>query len=135
MRREYTRRESGGCRTQRMRVLLAPHGTRGDVQPMLALARALRTRGHVVSFVAPDNSLGWIRSHGFDAIGDGIDVERLLQASGADFDSIRWQARHFADVLIPTLFDTVARAGPDAELIVGAGVQVAAASIAEARGV
>ena len=28
-----------------MRVLLAPHGTRGDIQPMLALAVALRARG------------------------------------------------------------------------------------------
>src|SRR5438874_2431275 len=57
-----------------MKVLLAPHGTRGDVQPMLALAIALRARGHVVSFVAPSNFSGWIRSHGFPADSDGIDV-------------------------------------------------------------
>ena len=118
-----------------MRVLLAPHGTRGDVQPMLALAIALRARGHAVSFVAPDNAVAWLTSYGFDAVPDGIDVERLLRADAAALDSIRWQARHFADVLIPTLFDTVARAAPDADLIVGSGVQVAAASIAEARGV
>jgi vancomycin aglycone glucosyltransferase len=102
---------------------------------MLALAAAQRTRGHLVSFVAPDDSLAWIRSHGFEATGDGIDVVRLLQTRGVDFDSARWQARHFAQVLIPTLFESVARASPDADLIVGAGVQVAAASIAEARGI
>jgi vancomycin aglycone glucosyltransferase len=114
-------------------VLLAPHGTRGDVQPMLALGRALRTRGHDVSFVAPDNSLTWIRSHGFDANGNGIDVEQLLRTTGAAFDSLRWQARHFADVLIPTLFASVSRASAGADLIVGSGVQMAAASVAEAR--
>ncbi len=118
-----------------MRVLFAPHGTRGDVQPMLALALALRTRGHTVSFVAPDNDVAWVASFGFDAVPDGIDVESLLRAEAAIFDSLRWQARHFADVLIPTLFETIAQAAPDADLIVGSGVQVAAASIAEARGV
>jgi len=118
-----------------MNVLLAPHGTRGDVQPMLALAIALRARGHVVSFVAPDNFVGWLQTYGFDAIGNGIDIERLLRTEGADLDSIRWQAHHFVAVMIPTLFDTVARAAPDAQLIVGSGVQLAAASIAEARGV
>ena len=118
-----------------MKVLLAPHGTRGDVQPMLALAIALRARGHAVSFVAPDNFVGWLRTCGFDATGNGIDIERLLRTEGAALDSIRWQSRHFAGVLIPTLFDTVARATPDADLIVGSGVQMAAASVAESRGV
>jgi len=40
-----------------MRVLLAPHGTRGDVQPALALAVVLRARGHDARFVAPSNAL------------------------------------------------------------------------------
>jgi len=102
---------------------------------MLALAIALRARGHAVSFVAPDNAVAWLASYGFDAAANGIDVERLLRAEAAVFDSLRWQARHFADVLIPTLFDTVARAAPDADLIVASGVQMAAASIAEARGI
>jgi vancomycin aglycone glucosyltransferase len=118
-----------------MHVLLAPHGTRGDLQPMLALAVALGARGHLASFVAPDNFVGWIRSHGFEAEPDGIDVEAMLRLSGAKLDSFRWQRRHFVDVLIPRLFESVARASPDADVIVGAGVQMAAASVAEARDV
>jgi len=55
-----------------MRVLLAPHGTRGDIQPMLALAVALGARGHVASFVVPSNFLDWIRSCGFDATSNGV---------------------------------------------------------------
>ncbi len=118
-----------------MRVLLAPHGTRGDVQPMLALAFALRARGHVVSFVAPDNFVPWLQASGFAASPDGIDAEQLLRANGAALDSMRWQARHFSEVLIPTLFESVGRAAGDAQLIVGSGVQMAAASVAEAHGV
>ena len=121
--------------TRDVRILLAPHGTRGDVQPMIALAIALRARGHHVSFVVPDNFVRWIRAHGFDVQGDGIDVEALLRTEGARFDSLRWQMRHIAEVLVPRLFESLARASADADLIVGAGVQLAAPSIAELRGI
>ncbi|HYM21908.1 MAG TPA: glycosyltransferase [Vicinamibacterales bacterium] len=118
-----------------MKVLLAPHGTRGDVQPMVALALALRARGHVVSFVAPSNFAPWIRSFGFAFESDGIDVAGMLRAHGMHFDSMRWQMQYLTRVMIPALFETVPRAMPDAEVIVGAGVQLAAASVAEQRGV
>jgi len=116
-----------------MKVLLAPHGTRGDVQPMLALAVALRARGHEPSFVAPSNFGDWIRAHGFPAETDGIDVAAMLRSSGMHFDSLRWQMRYLADVLMPSLFEHVPRATPDADLIVGSGVQFVAASVAEQR--
>jgi vancomycin aglycone glucosyltransferase len=116
-----------------MRILLAPHGTRGDVQPMLALADALADRGHTVRFVAPANFVPWIDARGFEARSDGIDVEQMLRTGGVDFQSFRWQANHLAQVLIPHLFDSVAAASADVDLIVGAGVQVAGASIAEWR--
>src|SRR5438270_10413292 len=52
-------------RGRQMRILLAPHGTRGDIQPMIALGLALRARGHDAAFLAPQNFVGWIRGHGF----------------------------------------------------------------------
>jgi vancomycin aglycone glucosyltransferase len=118
-----------------MNVLLAPHGTRGDVQPMLALAEALRGRGHTVRFCAPANFVAWIQSRGFDASSNGIDVEQLLRSTDADLQSLRWQTRHLAQVLAPRLFESVAAASEDVDLIVGAGVQVAGASVAEWRDV
>ncbi len=36
-----------------MKILLAPAGTRGDVQPQLALAQALQARGHTVRVAGP----------------------------------------------------------------------------------
>ena len=65
-----------------VRVLLAPHGTRGDVQPMVALAVALRARGHRVPFVVPSNFVGWIRARGFAAESNGVDAEEVLRAAG-----------------------------------------------------
>src|SRR5512140_636723 len=103
-----------------MRVLLAPHGTRGDVQPMLALAVALRARGHSAAFVAPANFVEWIRRHGFEAESNGIDVEAVLTEPGADLHSLRWQMRHLG-VIANRLFEALAATTGDVDLIVGAG--------------
>jgi vancomycin aglycone glucosyltransferase len=117
-----------------VRVLLAPHGTRGDVQPLLALALALRARGHVARFVAPSNAVGWIRTLGFEAESNGIDVEAMIRGVGADLRSFRCQMRHVSE-LAPALFTSVARASQGADVIVGAGVQMASSSVAEWRDV
>jgi len=115
-----------------MRILLAPHGTRGDVQPILALAVALRARGHVVSLTVPANFVSWVRGYGFDTESDGIDVEALLRSSGTGLRSLSWQMRYLSDTT-PVLFEAVARASERCELIIGAGIQFAAASVAEWR--
>lgn len=115
-----------------MRVLLAPHGTRGDVQPMLALAVALRARGHAPAFVLPSNFLDWIRACGFDAVSNGVDIEADMRAPDARLESRRWQFRHLKDHTA-RMFEPIARASEGADLVVGAGAQVVTASIAEWR--
>lgn len=114
-----------------MKVLLAPHGTRGDVQPLIALALGLRRRGHQAVFLVPDNFVEWIRGYGFPCDPSGIDVEAMMQAPDADLSSFRWQVRHFRTVMVPALFDSFARIEIDADVILGAGIQLAAASVAE----
>lgn len=118
-------------------ILLAPHGTRGDVQPMLALGLHLRSRGHEVAFVAPINDVPWITGRGFACEPDGVDVELMLRSAQADIHSLRWQTRYLTKVLAPTLFASVARAAAASApaLIVGAGLQMAGAAVAEQRGV
>jgi vancomycin aglycone glucosyltransferase len=115
-----------------MRILLAPHGTRGDVQPMVALALGLQERGHNVSFVSPANFVTWIQSYGFDTQSDGIDVEALLRSPGSDLQSLSWQMRYLS-INTPLLFEPVAQASDGCDLIVGAGLQFAASSVAEWR--
>jgi vancomycin aglycone glucosyltransferase len=117
-----------------MRIVLASHGTRGDVQPIVALGVALKARGHSVRLVAPANFVTWIRGFGLDAHSDGIDVEALLRASGAGLQTLSWQMRYLSHNT-PLLFEPVARVSADCDLIVGAGLQVAAASVAQWRNV
>jgi sterol 3beta-glucosyltransferase len=47
-----------------MRVLLATYGTRGDVQPFVALAKALKACGHQVALCTPAGFRGMAESHG-----------------------------------------------------------------------
>jgi vancomycin aglycone glucosyltransferase len=117
-----------------MRILLAPHGTRGDVQPIVALAVGLRARGHVVLLTVPANFVSWVRGYGFDTASDGVDVENLLRSAGADLQSLSWQMRYLSHIT-PLLFEPVARTSEGCELIIGAGLQFAAASVAQWRGV
>ena len=117
-----------------MRILLAPHGTRGDVQPIVALAVGLRARGHVVLLTVPANFVSWVHGYGFDTESDGIDVEALLRSAGTDLQSLSWQMRYLSHTT-PLLFEPVARVSEGCELIIGAGLQFAAASVAELRDV
>ena len=62
-----------------MRVLLATHGTRGDVQPMLALAVALRRAGHDALLAAPGSFTATAAEHEveFAALDEG--PNRLIE--------------------------------------------------------
>jgi vancomycin aglycone glucosyltransferase len=117
-----------------MRILLVSHGTRGDVQPIVALGVALKARGHLVQLVAPANFVTWVRGYGLDMQSDGIDVEALLRSSGTGLQSLSWQMRYLSHTT-PLLFEPVARASESCELIVCAGIQFAAASVAQWRNV
>ncbi|MFJ6674849.1 glycosyltransferase [Actinosynnema sp. NPDC091369] len=61
-----------------MRALLVTHGTRGDVQPMLALAVALRRAGHEALLAAPESFTASAAEHDveFAALDEG--PNRLL---------------------------------------------------------
>ncbi|CAG9467314.1 unnamed protein product [Pedinophyceae sp. YPF-701] len=50
-----------------MRVLVAANGTRGDVQPLLALARSLHVAGHVVEFVTDEGHASLLAAYNFAA--------------------------------------------------------------------
>src|SRR5258707_10594122 len=106
-----------------MRVLLAPHGTRGDIQPMLALALALRARGHTVAFSAPSNFLGWIAACGFEAMSNGTDIAAEMQSPDARLDSVRWMFGCLRDQTA-RMFAPLARASEGADVIVGSGAQL-----------
>ena len=116
-----------------MKILLAPYGTRGDVQPLIALGIALRDRGHRVEVSAPDNFKAWVQSFGLVFHPVGLDMEQLLCAAGDKIRSLSWMMKHLSQDLIPAQFNSLHQTFPDADIIVGAGLQFAGASVAEQR--
>ncbi|MEK7327332.1 MAG: glycosyltransferase, partial [Chloroflexota bacterium] len=50
-----------------MKIVITSHGTRGDVQPYLALAVGLQQAGHQVTLATSANYAEWIQSHGVQA--------------------------------------------------------------------
>ncbi len=63
-----------------MRIVLALNGSRGDIQPGVAVAREMSTRGHDVVVGVPENLLDFARSHGVDATVFAPDTDDLLRS-------------------------------------------------------
>ncbi|GAA2068946.1 glycosyltransferase [Williamsia deligens] len=61
-----------------MRITIAANGSRGDIQPQIALTRALVDRGHDVVLGVPVNLLGLVRSFGIEAHEFAPDTAELL---------------------------------------------------------
>jgi UDP:flavonoid glycosyltransferase YjiC (YdhE family) len=67
-----------------MKVVLAAHGTRGDVEPCAAVGLELMRRGHEVRMAVPPNLVGFVESPGLTAVGYGPDSQEQVNAV-ADF--------------------------------------------------
>lgn len=73
-----------------MRITVVAMGTRGDVQPILALAQGLRAAGHAIRILAGANFEGWVRSFGFDFV-PSLDMVAVMRSP----DGLRWtQSSH-----------------------------------------
>ncbi|NUP04522.1 MAG: glycosyltransferase family 1 protein [Polyangiaceae bacterium] len=109
-----------------MRALLSVVGTRGDVQPVLALALEVRALGHEVRLCVPPNFVEWAERLGFAATAVGIEMRS--PKPGAPPIQI--------PDLIADQFDTIGAAARGCDVILGANAhQHAARSVAELRGV
>ncbi|HET9160175.1 MAG TPA: nucleotide disphospho-sugar-binding domain-containing protein [Caulobacteraceae bacterium] len=109
-----------------MRILISCVGTRGDVQPALALALALRGLSQDVRLCVPPNFVGRASDLGFAARPIGIEMRAPRPG----------EAPQPIPDLIKDQFDVVTAAAEGCDLIVGAGAhQYAVRSAAEVRGV
>jgi vancomycin aglycone glucosyltransferase len=110
-----------------MRVLLSTVGTRGDVQPVLALALKLRELDHDVRLCVPPNFVEQASGLGFDTRPLGIEMRAQRPGEGAPTT---------IPDLISNQFDVVVPAARGCDLIVGGGAhQYAARSAAELYGI
>lgn len=61
-----------------MKILMLTAGTRGDVQPFVALANALGTAGHDVAMCVPLTSQSLVEEHGINASYFDDDMQQLM---------------------------------------------------------
>jgi vancomycin aglycone glucosyltransferase len=124
-----------------MRVLLSTIGSRGDVQPLVALASQLRALGEQVRLCVPPDFREWIDSLGFPVTPIGPELRKLTAASPpatpappAPLSPER--RRQLAEGTVATQFETIAAAAQGCDMIVGAtALQIAARSVAERMGI
>jgi UDP:flavonoid glycosyltransferase YjiC (YdhE family) len=121
-----------------MRFALVAFGTRGDVQPLIALGVRLRSDGHEVVVGASDVFTDAVRGHGLEFHVVGRDIDALLrdhaqEVIGRSARSIRPVLRLLRDE-IDHSFDQTYEAAAGADLLV-AGMHLAAPSVAEALGI
>ena len=122
-----------------MRALLAAVGTRGDVQPALALALELRKLGHDVRLCISPNFVDWANSLGLEAVPMGVEMRMPGRKSGAmpnlTPEGLRRLRESMPD-LITDQFDTIGADVGCCDVIVGANAhQYAAPSIAAHMGI
>ncbi|MDI1446015.1 glycosyltransferase [Polyangium sp. 6x1] len=118
-----------------MRVLLTGVGTRGDVQPVVALAVEMRRRGHDVRLCIPPNFIDGAGALGFTATPIGIAM-RAPSGAAAQAPPTPEQLRALLEHLAKDQFDATASAAEGCDVIVAGGAhQYAARSIAERRGI
>jgi len=121
-----------------MRVLLSTIGSRGDVQPLVALALELTDLGQEVRMCVPPDFRDWIDGLGIPVTPIGPELRTLTASSppAAPAPISPERRREMIEGTVATQFETIAAAAPGCDVIVGAtALQIAAPSVAEKMGI
>ncbi len=119
-----------------MKVLLAPVGSRGDVQPQMVLAEELERRGHDVVFATCPNFRGQLQARGFETVAIGNDSDLVLRQN-ADLAeqnpllALPRQLKLIADETHRQCTELLDADLPRFDVVVGAGLSFAAHLLAE----
>jgi sterol 3beta-glucosyltransferase len=129
-----------------VKVLILAFGTRGDVQPFVALARELRALGHEAVLAAPQRFAGLAAEHGFELAPVDDGPLRTLDTVGeagntmdggirATIALARSMPAAFAKVFDDATAIATTGPGADADVVVHNGQIIAAPHLAELLGV
>ncbi|MBD1913163.1 MULTISPECIES: glycosyltransferase [unclassified Leptolyngbya] len=119
-----------------MRVLLSTIGTRGDVQPLVSLALALRALDQEVHLCVPPDSCNWIEGLGIPVTSIGPQLRSTGKVNPTAVLPTPEQRRQMMEGTVATQFETIAVVAQGCDLIVGAtALQIAAPSVAEKMGI
>ncbi len=128
-------------RERAMKFVLAFYGTRGDVEPGVAVGRELLRRGHDVRIAVPPDLMGFAESAGLAAVAYGPDIHAWLEST-RNF----WKFRELKELLRESrepgtqcwgdmsMMLTSLADGADL-LLTGVSYEELAANVAEYRGI
>jgi vancomycin aglycone glucosyltransferase len=118
-----------------MRFLLSTIGSRGDVQPLVALASELRALGEDVHLCVPPDFREWIEGLGMPVTPIGPELRSMGKARPVAGITPE-QRRQMIEGTVAAQFQTISAAARDRDAIVGAtALQIAAPSVAEGMGI
>lgn len=117
-----------------MRVLLSTIGTRGEVQPLVALALQLKALGHEPVVCAPPDFRDWIDGLGISVVSIGPQLRDFpATAPGPRVRPSPEHLRQLAKDSVAAQFATITEAGRGCDVVLAGGaLQVGARSVAEA---
>jgi UDP:flavonoid glycosyltransferase YjiC (YdhE family) len=119
-----------------MRILIGGFGSRGDMQPMLALGLGLRARGHEVTMCGPPDFAAWAAELALPYAAVGGSVQALIERGTNRVGNVRpvtvlREARAMGQAHFAAMEPLVATS----DIVVASGITVAGASLAERRGI
>lgn len=121
-----------------MQVLLSSIGTRGDVQPILALGLELQALGHKTRLCVPPDFKDWVESYGLECVPIGPNLKQMTGGTvpGKPVLPSPEQLQQMADLMVRGQFQVIAEAARGCDLIVAAtALQIATRSIAEMQNI
>jgi UDP:flavonoid glycosyltransferase YjiC (YdhE family) len=124
-----------------MKILISSFGTRGDVQPYLALAAGLQRAGHQVTLATSATFSEWIHSYGVKTRPTRFNLQEVMQQPEVQVvlrgKNLLRQFRLMRDVMRQTseIPEVVWPAAQDADLIIQSPTGVAALESALIRGI
>src|SRR5262245_47450552 len=119
----------GEFRIRAMKILLSTIGSRGDVQPLVALALELRALDQEVLLCVPPGFREWIEGLGLAVTTIGPELRSAGKVSSMTAPPTPEQRRQMIEGTIATQFETIAGAARGCDVILGAtALQIAAPS-------
>jgi len=122
-----------------MRIVIVVDGTRGDVHPMIELARMLRTAGHTVRLCAPPDFESQARLAGVELWPMGESIQAFLTRVAGVLHGrgprLAAEIDRYGRRSLEIQFDLLPEAARGMDCVIGAGPVLAAASAAELHGI
>ncbi len=129
---------AAGLPCRPLRVVLASVGTRGDVQPMVAVALALAARGHEPLLMAPPDFESWVSSFGLAFRPLGQDMRAFIANQPQMLSGNAWRSyraiRNFYAGETPRQAASLIDACRGADALLWAGGVLCAPAVAEHLG-